>query len=208
MRKTPEWIDYRQFEEYYNLGYTDRVIAGNVGCTTNSVIKWRQRTGKKANKAGISTGSTARLPPHGDYYNICLKKFHVDKLGWEPEDLLQISLNNDMIIIRRLPKREIQHKVCIDKEKAQELYDLGKTDAEIADELKINSCSVSGWRYRRNLKANTTKKCIDKEKAQRLYSLGYTDKMLSDELNISVRNIKAWRKRNNLKLGAARVKWG
>jgi hypothetical protein len=97
----------------------------------------------------------ATLRAHGSLYKIYLQDALIQKLGWKPEDVLELLITGDGVLrISKTSIQEAQKKACINKREAMKLYHKGFSDKQIALKLSVSVHSVSDWRYRRNLPVN------------------------------------------------------
>ena len=89
-----------------------------------------------------------------------------------------------------------------DTVKARELYDQGKRDTEIAQEVGVTPSTVAWWRHRHDLPTKYPHRPInrnwDKVEARRLYNMGLRDKDIADAVDVKVDAICKWRKKEGL----------
>lgn len=103
---------------------------------------------------------------------------------------------------------ESRIKIKIDIDRARQLYDEGKNDKEIADELKCDRQAIGAWRRRSGLEANAKggrKMITDWNLGRQLYDEGYSDVAIARLLNTTRNAVYKWRRRNNLPL--ERPRW-
>lgn len=192
----PKWIKPKEYQDLYNLGYSDSAIAAKLQCSKSAVYKWRKRAGLVSNLAINPLGMLVKLNPFGSYDHICILPALRDKLGWQSEDTLQLTIIGDVLRIEKAQNRETQEKKIINSNEAMRLYNQGYSDKRIAKALDVMVHSVSGWRYRRNLPPNRSiNQRIDESEAERLYSLRYNDLEIAGELGIERNVVYRWRKR-------------
>ena len=86
----------------------------------------------------------------------------------------------------------------MDKTRAQELYERGFNDREIADKLGCACVTVRHWRQRQGLPHNYQHSAVPPEDIMKLYREGKTDKEICLGLGISSGSLSKWRKKRGL----------
>lgn len=93
-------------------------------------------------------------------------------------------------------------RIKLDEAKAYELYEQGKNDHEIAQEVGVSDSAIYYWRKSRSLKANMEHRernmNWDKELARRLYYLRWSDRAIAKVVDVSPYVIGQWRKKEGL----------
>lgn len=100
-------------------------------------------------------------------------------------------------------------KMSLEKRYIQraELYNLGMTDAQIADMQNVNIGAIRAWRTTNNLEPNisieeTAKQAdirLRNDEILKLYNLGYNDKEIADQLEEATSTVRAYLRSKGLK---------
>lgn len=105
-------------------------------------------------------------------------------------------------IIPPATKPPRQH--TLDTERAQALYDAGRTDRDIAEACGISPSAIGRWRNRLRLPPNTPPKpprpprTFDTSRARALYDEGRTDIFIAMACDVCVGTISNWRHQEGL----------
>lgn len=96
--------------------------------------------------------------------------------------------------------RMFRSRPRLDYDRMLTLYDQGKSDQEIADEMNCAKETVRGWRARRELPPNVNmpRKRVDTEKVRALYMAGFSDRRIADMVGCSSNAVLDWRHREKL----------
>ncbi len=110
----------------------------------------------------------------------------------------------DKLVVKILesPKLSIEERYI----QRAELYNLGMTDAQIADKQNVTKGTIRFWRIANNLEENLSQEEDEKLKEikarnieiQKLYELGYGDYKIAQELKVSQSTVCLFRKNNGL----------
>lgn len=185
--------------ELYKSGHNDIQIADMLGIKSHNVADFRRRRGlprvkqtfhrftfnqDKAMELYRSGRSDKEI---GDA--VCVSRSTIGK--WRQDRGLEANTNI------YIPQTKI------DWSQAQQLYEQGHTDKEIADALGCCPQYVGKWRSRRGLPVHAAVRPsfvqrIDWDSAYSMYAKGLTDKQIAAELGCSDRSVHHWRKKNCL----------
>ncbi|MBR5094472.1 MAG: helix-turn-helix domain-containing protein [Oscillospiraceae bacterium] len=87
----------------------------------------------------------------------------------------------------------------LDRERARELYEQGRTDREIGELLGVNENTVWDWRKKEGLQSNGAKKSEARRVAMKeLYEQGMSDYAIAAALGVRRNAVICWRKRTGL----------
>lgn len=80
---------------------------------------------------------------------------------------------------------------------AKQLYDLGFTDAQIANELGVSRRTINRWRQKEGLEGRMPV-VLDAEQAMELYQQGLRDGEIAQKIGVSKSRVWSWRKKMGL----------
>ena len=98
-------------------------------------------------------------------------------------------------------RKATPHENRFDRERALQLYRQGKSDKEIAQEVRVHHTTVYLWRRSSGLPFNGARKPptrIDEKETMRLYMAGLMDYEIAEKIKSSAPTVCRWRKRNGL----------